>query len=90
MPSDLQLVIRASRLNGLGRFFDSGEQAMTAQEFAYWLQGYSEIAGDAPNAEQWQIIQDHLKLVFEKRTPNYTVPSFPQSPPPVYGDRVIC
>lgn len=42
---------------------------MTAEQFAYWLQGYSEIAGTAPSPEQWQVIQDHLKLVFDKRTP---------------------
>lgn len=42
---------------------------MTPEQFAYWLQGYSEIAGQAPTAEQWQVIQDHLKTVFNKVTP---------------------
>jgi hypothetical protein len=42
---------------------------MTPEQFAYWLQGYSEIAGDAPTKEQWQVIQDHLKTVFHKVTP---------------------
>ena len=50
---------------------------MTAEQFAYWLQGYSEIAGNAPSPEQWQIIQDHLKLVFSKQTPLRDLPSMP-------------
>lgn len=55
---------------------------MTAEQFAYWLQGYSEIAGEAPTAEQWQVIQDHLKLVFDKVTPNYTTPDVKPFPQP--------
>ena len=42
---------------------------MTAEQFAYWLQGYSEVCGKRPNKDEWQIIQDHLKLVFDKQTP---------------------
>jgi hypothetical protein len=38
---------------------------MNAQNFCYWLQGYSEIDGATPNAEQWQVILDHLKIVEE-------------------------
>lgn len=62
---------------------------MTSEQFAYWLQGYSEIAGDAPSAEQWQVIQDHLKLVFEKVTPlrrprDYAPPLTPNMPMPPY------
>lgn len=46
---------------------------MSPENFTYWLQGYFEIA----QTEGWQgltekqarIIKDHLKLVFEKRTP---------------------
>lgn len=43
---------------------------MTTEQFAYWLQGFSEIHQEAPSAEQWQIIRDHLALVFKKETPN--------------------
>ena len=44
---------------------------MDATQFAYWLQGYSEITqGQVPTPAQWQIIQDHLKLVFTKITPD--------------------
>lgn len=42
---------------------------MTSEQFAYWLQGYSEIAGNAPTAEQWKVVQDHLQTVFTKVTP---------------------
>lgn len=47
---------------------------MDATQFAYWLQGYSEITqGQVPTPAQWQIIQDHLKLVFTKVTPDRSV-----------------
>lgn len=43
---------------------------MTPRDFAYWLQGYMEVHGTTPTDEQWQVIQDHLKLVFVKVTPD--------------------
>jgi hypothetical protein len=46
---------------------------MTPEQFVYWLQGYSEVAQQVPTAEQWQIVQDHLKLVFSKETPMRTL-----------------
>lgn len=42
---------------------------MTAEQFAYWLQGYAELNDAPPSAEQWQSIRDHLALVFHKVTP---------------------
>jgi hypothetical protein len=45
---------------------------MTPEQFTYWLQGYSEIANSLPNETEWKIIQDHLKLVFDKQTPDRT------------------
>jgi hypothetical protein len=44
---------------------------MTAEQFAYWLQGYAELNSAPPSAEQWQAIRDHLALVFNKVTPSY-------------------
>ena len=44
---------------------------MTPQEFCYWLQGFAELGGDAPTAEQWSAIKDHLQLTFVKVTPTY-------------------
>ena len=43
---------------------------MTPENFSYWLQGFSEICGQTPSKEQWDIIKDHLNLVFNKATPN--------------------
>lgn len=66
---------------------------MTPEQFAYWLQGYAELAGDAPTPEQWQSIKEHLALVFNKVTlPNPLSPNlkpyaewkkyaFPEIPP---------
>lgn len=42
---------------------------MNAQEFAYWLQGFVELGGERPSAEQWEQIKAHLQLVFKKVTP---------------------
>lgn len=42
---------------------------MTPEQFAYWLQGFAELNPQAPNAEQWQAIRDHLGAVFHKVTP---------------------
>jgi hypothetical protein len=42
---------------------------MDALQFAYWLQGYSELGGDTPTAQQWAAIKGHLALVFKKVTP---------------------
>lgn len=57
---------------------------MTADSFTYWLQGYVELTGGKrPTAAQWATIQDHLKLVFTKVTPDRIKPM--RSPrPPVY------
>jgi hypothetical protein len=44
---------------------------MTADQFAYWLQGFSELNASPPTAEQWQSIRDHLATVFNKVTPPY-------------------
>lgn len=45
---------------------------MTAEQFTYWLQGFSELNGTKrPSAAQWAAINDHLKQVFVKVTPNY-------------------
>lgn len=44
---------------------------MNSETFVYWLQGFVEIANtDTISEKQWQIIKDHLKLVFDKKTPN--------------------
>lgn len=42
---------------------------MTPHDFAYWLQGFAELNGGPPSAEQWQSIKEHLATVFTKITP---------------------
>ena len=51
---------------------------MNSEQFSYWLQGYAEICGTEPTAEQWQIIKDHLQLVFQKVTPVRGIPTVGQ------------
>lgn len=41
---------------------------MTPQDFCFWLQGYVEMGGDAPTDAQWEMIKEHLGLVFDKQT----------------------
>lgn len=46
----------------------------SAQDFVYWLQGFVEIAdSDTISEKQWLIIKDHLKLVFDKKTPDRSI-----------------
>jgi len=42
---------------------------MTAELFAYWLQGFAELNQNPPTAAQWQSIREHLATVFTKVTP---------------------
>lgn len=49
---------------------------MTHSEFVYWLNGYVEICGARPDDQQWEIIKDHLLLVFSKVTPNRSSPTY--------------
>ena len=39
---------------------------MTSRDFAFWLQGYLEVANpETINKEQLQVIKNHLNLVFK-------------------------
>jgi len=41
------------------------------QDFCYWLQGFVELQdSDSISDKQWLVIKDHLKLVFDKKTPD--------------------
>jgi len=47
---------------------------MTPDQFCYWLQGYFELkktidCREGATPETMQAIEDHLQLVFEKKTP---------------------
>ena len=41
---------------------------MDATQFTYWLKGYTELGGACPTPEQWEVIKEHLDLVFSKVT----------------------
>ena len=44
---------------------------MTPEQFVYWLQGYFELSDDTDRlTKREHIIRDHLKEVFEKKTPD--------------------
>lgn len=51
---------------------------MNSETFTYWLQGFVELTesdGGSPHIseKQWLVIKDHLKLVFDKKTPDRSV-----------------
>jgi len=42
---------------------------MEPKEFCYWLQGFAELTGSRqPTMAQWEMISEHLQLVFTKVT----------------------
>jgi hypothetical protein len=44
---------------------------MTSEQFAYWLQGFMEVANPIElDSSQTAVIKHHLALVFNKQTPN--------------------
>ena len=50
---------------------------MNSETFCFWLQGFIELSdtdGGSPHIseKQWLMIKDHLKLVFDKKTPDRT------------------
>jgi len=45
---------------------------MNEKDFCYWLQGFVELQdSDVISEKQWLVIKDHLKLVFDKETPDH-------------------
>jgi hypothetical protein len=55
---------------------------MTAEQFTYWLQGFMEIADPTElNKTQTTQIKNHLKLVFDKRTPDVSLPMIQREEP---------
>lgn len=53
---------------------------MDALQFAYWLQGFTELHGEPPTPEQWKSIKEHLALVFTKVTPPVLPPGSIHAP----------
>lgn len=54
---------------------------MTSEQFAYWLQGYSELNDGPPTKAQWKSIREHLALVFHKVTPPVHFPGIEKTGP---------
>jgi hypothetical protein len=55
---------------------------MTPEQFTYWLQGFMEMADPKElNKNQTQQIKDHLKLVFDKKTPEVSLPMIQRDEP---------
>ena len=55
---------------------------MTPEQFTYWLQGFMEMADPKElNKTQTQQIKDHLKLVFDKKTPEVSIPMIQREEP---------
>jgi len=58
---------------------------MSPETFVYWLQGFVELTEtDSISDKQWLVIKDHLKLVFDKKTPDRSLlqkvtPTTPQT-----------
>lgn len=46
---------------------------MTPENFCYWLQGFFELTGQDKglSPRQYDVIESHLNLVFDKITPKY-------------------
>lgn len=41
---------------------------MTQHDFCMWLNGYVELDGKTPTDDQWEMIKEHLALLFNKTT----------------------
>jgi hypothetical protein len=64
------------------------QQRVTPEQFAYWLQGFAELSGAAPTQAQWDMIREHLNLVFNKVTPPTLKPQFEKAGPVEDKDRI--
>ena len=69
---------------------------MTPEQFAYWLQGMLEgnpnLLEEGLTPQQTKIIQDHLSLVFNKVTPDYTITTSNEENPFNFnpGTTILC
>ena len=72
---------------------------MNAEQFTYWLNGFAELNPEleSPTADQWRVIQDHLKTVFLKVTPPFPVAApnplhkyFEKIPQEFFSNSAVC
>lgn len=59
-------IMNVKTVDGLG---------MQPRDFCYWLQGFAELTPEAPSQEQWDLIREHLGLVFKKVTSEFSASS---------------
>lgn len=52
---------------------------MNERDFTYWLNGFIELCGEKPTAEQWECIKTHMAFIMEKKTPPIIKPINDQS-----------
>jgi len=65
---------------------------MTPENFCYWLQGFIELQEDQPflSKAQTAVVCDHLKLVFDKQTPEFTIATSGTGSHNIGGQEFIC
>ena len=70
---------------------DKEEEKLTPEQFVYWLQGFMEMAEpESLSNRQLNMIKDHLALVFNKKTPDYTVTTTDQITIPPLNHQPYC
>lgn len=58
---------------------------LSAESFTFWLQGFAEIHGGPPTDKQWEVIKEHLELVFTRVTVKMVPEQAKMSPITVSG-----
>lgn len=53
---------------------------MTAEQFAYWFQGFAELSETPPTQAQWDSMREHVATVFKKVTPPVSINIGPGEP----------
>lgn len=53
---------------------------MTAEQFAYWFQGFAELSPTPPTQAQWDSMREHVATVFKKVTPPVNITIGPGEP----------
>ena len=74
MPAREQWEVIVNKLNeiSIDHLIIETDCLMAQEAFVIWLKGYVDISNPLyVNEQQWQIIKDHLQLVFTKVTPSY-------------------
>lgn len=72
-PTNVEWEVITNKLSGVIYTSDGQcdpyDHTLMPGNFVIWLRGYVEITKRAPQVEEWQIIKEHLQLVFTKVPP---------------------